>query len=95
MWEKIEVINVTSPRKTGSKDDIQNGQWWAFNRGMQWLMMRKNGVNVVPSKMEYNQRKLYKITKVEYWRKCKILLEVQRSQHSSRMASSAIASYWC
>jgi hypothetical protein len=29
-------------------------------------MMRKNGVNVVPSKMEYNQRKLYKITKVEY-----------------------------
>ncbi len=32
-------------------------------------VMRKNGVNVVPSKMEYNQRnqrKLYNNTKVEY-----------------------------
>jgi hypothetical protein len=44
-------------------------------------MMRKNGVNVVPSKMEYNQRnqrKLYNITKVEYWRKYKTLQEKKK-----------------
>ena len=66
MWEKIEVIDITSPRKTGSKDDIQNDPWWAFNKRMQGLMMRKNGVNAITSNMEYNQRsqrKLLSITK--------------------------------